>query len=171
MATVRCIMPPSSPCGSGMLQGLRHAVKDPLAAALRRAAAAERQAAAAEQAVATVTAESVALAQHNHWLVQQLAEATAARAEAEQRLRAAGLELAAGRGGGGAAQQPEGALEQVGGCPLPCTGAAAAGLHAELRVAMCSCARSGASQADIYIIQLLRGVAVPVCSSQGADAL
>ena len=53
-----------------MLQGLRHAVKDPLAAALRRAAAAERQAAAAEQAVATITAERVALALHNKQLVQ-----------------------------------------------------------------------------------------------------
>ena len=97
-----------------MLQGLRQAVKDPLAAALGRAAAAERQAAAADKAAATVTAEHVALVQHNKQLVQQLAEANTARTEAEQRLRAAGLEPAAGGDGGDAAQQPEGALEQVG---------------------------------------------------------
>ena len=96
-----------------MLQGLRHADKNPLAAALRRAAAAEGQAAPAAEAVATVTADNVALAQHNKQFVQQLAEANAARAEAEQRLRAAELEPSAGRDGAAAAQQPEGALEQV----------------------------------------------------------
>ena len=116
MASMCCTMPSSSPHGSGMLQGRHSAVKDPLAAALRRATAAERQAAAADEAIAALTGESVALAQHNQWLVRQLAEANAARAEAEQRLRAAKLEPAAGMDGGGAtAQQPEGALEQVGG--------------------------------------------------------
>ena len=114
VATVRCTMPSASPHGPGMLQGRRRAVKDPLAAALSRAAAAEAQAAAADRAVATLTAERAALAQHNQWLVQQLAEANAARAEAEQRLRAARLEPAAGRDGGAAAQQPGGTLEQVG---------------------------------------------------------
>ena len=61
----------SSPHSSGMLLGLREAVKDPLAAVLRRAAAAKRQAAAAEHAVATVTAGRIALAQHNKQFVQQ----------------------------------------------------------------------------------------------------
>lgn len=97
-----------------MLQGLHSAIKEPLTAALSRAAAAEGEAAAVDKAVATVTAENEALALQNQLLVQLLAEANAARAEAEQRLRVARLEPAAARGSGAAAQQPEGALEQVG---------------------------------------------------------
>ncbi len=107
-------MPSSSSLSPGILQGLHSAIKEPLTAALSRAAAAEGEAAAVDKAVATVTAENEALALQNQLLVQLLAEANAARAEAEQRLRVARLEPAAARGSGAAAQQREGALEQVG---------------------------------------------------------